>query len=361
MEFKQNKFNFFSAKSLSEKYSIPIEDIIFISLNRYGVRANIDDNRIRFKLKLISHEEIFYFAVCVNTYNSPYEIVDNAFLLNGQVIANIIDIEKDTCDTTYFRRNNTELTLNSNMRSQCQGCKFCGTYNLHPEDRIDMSNEYHMRKFVESFLRKNNLNDLSALIRTTICTACFQDEDKLIEHILQIYSVFSDYGFNKRIRYIGSQIQSKNAMLKIKDRIPFFSLSLTTECFSKRNERMRKEKASLDIEKMKEILVTANDLGFSTNFLYIVGLDELNVLEGGIKELKPFVNRMPIFQVMQNYTTSQEKQRVECAKKIEYYLEARKIIELIFEKEKYLPRSWENYRGLFYYTYQNKPMKGIRI
>lgn len=361
MEEQKSVFDISMAKTLSNKYNIPIEDVIMISLNRYGVRANIDDNRIRFKLRPVSHEEIFYFAVCVNTFDSPFELYGNSLLLNGQVIADVIDIEKDTCDTTYFRRNNTELTLNSNMRSQCQGCKFCGTYNMHPEDKVDMSDEYKIQEFVEKYLKSNNIKDLSDLVRTTICTGCFKNEDKLVEHILNVYNVFSKYGFKRRIRYIGSQIRSENAMDKIKEKIPYFSLSLTVECFSKRNERMREEKAILNIEKMKDILNRANIHGFSTNYLYIAALDELDVLEEGNKQLKPYVNRMPIIQIMQNYTPQQELHRVKYAQKVEYYLEARKIIESIFQDESFYPRIWENYRGLFYYTYQNKPLKCLRI
>ena len=42
-------FNMKEVESLSKKYNIPQADILLIALNRYGIRANIDDNRIRFK------------------------------------------------------------------------------------------------------------------------------------------------------------------------------------------------------------------------------------------------------------------------------------------------------------------------
>lgn len=360
--FEQKKyFSQFIAADLASKYLVPVEDVLLIALNRYGVCASIDDNRIRFHLKLSTHNETFYLAVCVNTYPSPFTVKNDKLYLDDEVIGVISEIEKDTCDTTYFRRNKTEMTLNSNMRSQCRGCKFCGSYNLDPEDKVDMSYPDQVREFVEQYLRDNKLIDLSGLLRVTICTGCFQNEDDLVSHIIMIYNTFKEYGFKKRIRYIGSQIRSEMAMLKIEENIPDFSLSITVECFTQRDLRMRKEKGGLDILTIKDVLSRAQRHGFATNYLYIVGLDPLNILEEGNKLLSGSITRFPMFQVMQNYRRNQEKQRVQEAISLEYYLKARKIIESVFKDSGLKPRSWENYRGLFYLTYQNELLKCIRI
>lgn len=349
-------------KMYSEKYDIPFTDVMLIALNRYGLCADVPDKRLRFKFRPFSCTEIFYLAICVNTYESPFTIGgNNVLLLNGSELGQIFDIEKDTCDATYFRRQKTELTLNSNMRSQCKGCTFCGTYNLDPDDRVDMSTDEKIAEFIEGYLKINNMKDLSNLVRVTICTGCFTSEMKLVEHIISIYRVFQQYGFTKRIRYIGSQIRSEEAMQMIQDAIPFFSLSLTTECFSKREVRMRKEKASLHMEDIKEILARSLAHKFSTNFLYIVGLDELSILQSGVEMLLPYINRMPIFQVMQNYVEKHENERTEEAKTLDYYFQARKFIEKTFANTTMKPRTWENYRSLFYTTYQNKPLECIKI
>lgn len=349
-------------KALSSSFSIPLIDVLSIAINRYGIRADITDKRIRFKIHLLDYNKAYYMAVCVNTFDSPFYLDDKKrLLLNNEVLGNIFDIEKDTCDTTYFRRNKTELTLNSNMRSRCQGCTFCGTYNLDPDDRIDMSDENKIAAFLTTFLQDNHMDSLKDLVRVTICTGCFSNESELVGHILTVSKVFKDFGFNKRIRYIGSQIRTEEAMDLIKSKLPYFSLSLTVECFSNREQRMRKEKASLDMTEILKVLKRAKEHDFSTNYLYIVGLDELNVLKTGISKLTPYINRMPIFQVMQNYIGEHEVQRVEEAKGLEYYLKARKIIEEQFSNTELHPRSWENYRGLFYTMYQDKSLDCIRI
>ena len=355
-------FNYDEATALSIRYEIPVEDVIMIAINRYGIVANIEDKRIRFKIKLHTDEAVYYCAVCVNTYSSPFYIDGQGILyLERKEIGSIFEQEKDTCDSTYFRRNKTALTLNSNKRSQCKGCTFCGTYNLDPDDNYDLNNRHSLSAYVEALLSKNSLSDLSDIVRITICTGCFESESALVEHILMVKEVFENYGFDKRIRYIGSQLRSDSAMKQISENLKAFSLTYTVECFSRRQEIMRKEKGDIDIPGIVHILQRALSYGFSTNYLYILGLESLEIMEDGMLKLRDSINRFPGIQIMQNFTEEQEHQRIPEAKEIDYYLKARKMIERMYEKEGFKPRLWENYRGLFYTSYNSKALKSIRI
>ena len=47
-----------------------------------------------------------------------------------------------------------------------------------------------------------------------------------------------------------------------------FSLTYTVECFSRRQEIMRKEKGDIDIPGIVHILQRALSYGFSTNYLF---------------------------------------------------------------------------------------------
>ena len=72
------------------------------------------------------------------------------------------------------------------------------------------------------------------------------------------------------------------------------------------------------------------------------------------------VNKFPIIQIFQDYSSNQEIYRVNDAKGIDFYLMARKIIEEIFKNTDLTPDSWENYRSLFYTQYQGKSYQRVR-
>ncbi|MGN1227171.1 MAG: hypothetical protein ACI4TX_00850, partial [Christensenellales bacterium] len=111
---------------------------------------------------------------------------------------------------------------------------------------------------------------------------------------------------------------------------------------------------------IKRVLKKAKDRGFSANFLYILGLDSLEAFEKYFTELKPFVNRFPVVQIMQNYTADQEDLRCEEGKTLEYYIKARKILENLFKDTSMRPRAWENYRGLFYDKFADEKCTGLK-
>jgi len=346
---------------LSKKYDIPIYDVIFIAINRYGVIMDSNEKRIRMKIKLNGLEEEYYIAIAVNTFSSPFILKDDKIYLNNKEIAKIVKLEKDTCDTTYFRKNMKEMTLNSNARSKCSGCKFCGSYNLDAKDQYHLTDEEVIHNYVLNLLKQNNMKDLSNIEGITVCTGCFKDEEKLLEHLILLREELKKFGFNKRLKYIGSQIRSDKALNIIKEKLMPFSLFVTTEVFSNREKIMRKEKASLDIDKTCDLLNRANKLGIEATILYIAGLENIEVFEENMIKISNSVNKFPIVQIFQNYEKEHEDYRDVSAKDISFYLEIRKKLESIFKDTNYTPNSWENYRSLFYTKFKDKEYKCVRI
>ena len=146
---------------LASRYNTTIDNVLSIALNRYGIiMDNCSDNRIRFNLRFNDSERENYFAVCVNTYaESPFSIKENTLYLEDIAIGKVLNIEKDTCTATYFRNNKKAITLNSNSRSKCFGCKFCGTYCLTEDDNYDFSTVDNVKQYFNILLQENMVND----------------------------------------------------------------------------------------------------------------------------------------------------------------------------------------------------------
>lgn len=345
----------------SKEFNVPVIDVLFIALNRYGVKLGEEENRMRFVLSPNMYNEDFFFALGVNTSKTPFTIKNDFLFLENMEIGKVIGAEKDTCSETYFRKNKHAMTLNSNSRSTCSGCRFCGTYKLSSEEKENFSAEEEIVSFVDDLLKNNNLNDLKEMESITVCTGCFKTEEDLVNHLILLKNAFDKFYFNGEIRYIGSQIQNIDSLYKIKEKIGKFGLLVTTEKFVGRELIMRPEKAKLTLDLSKKFLMKADELGFEASFLYILGLENLDIVKKYMEYMKEAVNKFPIVQIYQNYTREQEQFRCAEAKDLAYYLKARKILEEIYKEEHFTPESWENYRSLYYTEFKGKEYKKVRI
>lgn len=357
------------ARELSKRYDVPLSDILMLSFNLVGVRLNnCPLTRIRFKMKVKNSPHFFYFGVPVNQCDSPFTIKSfdlnskqHKVLFNGKPIAIIKGIENDTCDSTYFRRNKTTLTLNSNSRSSCNGCKFCGTYHQDPEDRHNLLTEERLKAHLDNVLKENNLLDFSQLYRVTICTGCFNNENKVINHVLMVRKVLKPYGFYKTLRYIGAEVVSDKSLDLLRKNASPFALSFTVECFSRRKKMMKPTKSRLNLDQVRNVLQASQKRGFHSNILFVLGMDPLEVVIDEFKKFAPLMTKFPVINVFQLYKKSDDKLLCPGAKSIEYYLKARKAIEKIFMHTSLRPSPWENYRPLWYLTFGGEKINDIKI
>ncbi len=335
---------------LATKYNVPVENVLSIALNRYGVKTNdFLDQRVRFSLNFSNSDLESFFALGVNTcLSSPFLLKGDLLYLEDTVIGKITKLEKDTCTSTYFRNNKKAITFNSNSRSKCAGCKFCGTYNLTDDDNIDFSTKQKVKDYFSNLLEENQIPGMNNIENVTICTGCFPSEDDLIKHLLLVNDAFLEMGFSGSLNYIGSQLRNKDKIKGLVNHISDFGIYLTLEKFLDREKFMRPEKASLTLEKAKDLLEYCSSLNITTTFLYILGLESLDAVYYYFNYFKDSINKFPIVQVFQNYTLEQENYRYEDAKNIEYYLKAREMIDSIFSDKKLTFKSWECFRGLHF-------------
>lgn len=347
---------------LSRKYSISQMDLFLMGLNLNGVNIKnkeLRGERVRFSMIPSGFREPSFFALSISE-DSNYLHQGGEITFGDKLIGKSGKLEEDTCDETYFRMGKKAITLNSNNRSSCSGCKFCGTYNLEVNDDEDLTNEKNILKKIDELKKEGNFQDLSTLDNIGIVTGCFGDEKKTLEHLLMVKDAFSKNGFRGDLKYVGSQIRSDWALKELSKNLPF-SLYLTVECFENRKKMMKPSKSSLSLEKGRELLFKAKESGMDTTFLYILGLDPFDSIKKEFPKYVDSLTRHPIVNLMQNYVPSQEFFRNHEAKNLEYYAKSRKEIESIFSETGFRPRIWENYRSPWFSKYLDEKIEGPRI
>jgi len=344
-------------EQLSREWNIPKEDIMLIALNASGIKYdNVANDRGRFIASFPDGRKYLLALTVSDKPFSTFEHDGSNVTFNGNVIATASPMVKDTCTDSYWRGGKKHLTLNSNSRSNCRGCVFCGTYSLEDDDKALTTPDALRRKAEALQIESGKM--FSELESVGVVTGCFPSEEKLINHLMMIRETFSEFGFNGELRYIGSQLRSQEALGRIISTGPF-ALYLTVEAFERREQLMKRTKASLDLEGGKNLLGRAKQLGAETTFLYIAGLDSHETMETQFPTYAPQLTRLPQIQTFQAYVPEQIKLRRPEAGKIEYFLRTRKIAEVAFPH--LLPIAANNFRSLWYTTYGNQTLPNSEI
>jgi hypothetical protein len=352
---------------LAERYKVPFEDVLFIALNINGVNLECDYNRMRMAFRLADSklfeyakqrgELDYYFALPVNQ-DSPFAIIDNALLLQTTVIGQAIGPTEDICDSHYPRRKGTSLNINPNSRTSCHGCQFCYTAYQIPYDRKRLKSDSDLREFFEDWMAKYDLTDLSHLIQVSVVTGCYESGEAVCRFLIALKKMLREYRFVGKIFYLGSQIATQEQLRSITEIQPF-GICFSLETFERR-ELLRKDKRALSLQDACESMNFARGLGYEVNFSYIVGMEPLRVMEYHFNHFREHINKFPIINTLQLHKYHQATLRNPEAHHLEYYLNARQILERIFGQTSMRPLVWENYRSLWFLTFDKEELHGIR-
>jgi len=353
---------------LARSYDIPVEDVLFIALNIYGVDFKCDFNRMRMGVHVIDKKIFdyaqslgvldFYFALPINE-SSPFSVNGSQLLFDNRVIADAVEPSEDFCDSNYPRRNGTVLNINPNSRTSCRGCQFCYTGYQVPRDKKRMACEADVREFFEEWMKEKKESDLGSLIQVAVVTGCYNSNEELSSFLIMLRKVLGSYNFKGEIFYLGSQITNKETLEKLISIQPFcYCLSL--ECFESRTSLLRDKKSDLTLESAFKLMSFAKSVGHRVNFSYVLGLEPLLTVEKYFLLARQYINSFPIINTLQVHKYHSQSLLTPEAINIEYFFEARKRLEKIFVDTGMRPQEWENYRSLWFLEFNKEKLIGIR-
>lgn len=344
-------------EKLSEKYDIPISEIILMDLNRCGI--NLPNNevrvdfRVRFKAEILDSYNSWYALPVRNEEDTPFKACDGNIYLFDKVIGSYDELRLDTCESSYQRGPHL-LNLNSRSRSNCGGCKACvhNYHDFYDETVIRDNTPLRTSDDINKFFDAKKI-DVEKLVQIAVVTGLFHGEKNVLEHMNLVNSVAKSRGFNGELMYFGCEVNSDEALKELSE-IDNFKLIYALDNFTKRDSLLAKTKSLITLDKANETLSKAKDLGIKTSISYIAGIDELKEVINGFTLLKNSFTSFPIINIYQIQNNDQASILNDEAKDLEYYILSRIKLEELFHNTGMKPKRWENYRPLWYDYYENE-------
>ena len=349
--------------SLDSKYGVPPQEVGLIDFNRTGVR--LDNNEVRVGFRTRFNGTIFYsndlswFALPVRNFeDSNFHIQDGRIFFDDFQIGVIDQPILDTCDTSY-QRGKRLLNLNSRSRSNCAGCKACvhndkSLYdNTVIRDRHELRTENDLNDF---FYKKKYLGmSISDLEQIAVVTGLFTNEQEVLSHMRLVHKVATKYGFHGELMYFGCQLMSANALKEFAE-LGKSTIVFAVDNFTNRKKNLSTMKANLDLKDFYMSMNIAKSYGIETTFAYIIGVDDLPAVQENFEYFYDVCTRFPVVNIFQIQTNLQAQALCKDARTLEYYIQARLIVEKIFRNSTMRPRRWENYHPLWYRKFDNKAL-----
>src|SRR4029453_2450821 len=112
---------------LAGGYGVPALDAVMIAANFYGARTELQHPRARFQIwpdGPIAWPELFQLILPLDNPESPFLLTDVELSFDGQVVAQVQNVENDDVVIAYPRKGGRAMTVNAYARSQCTGCIF---------------------------------------------------------------------------------------------------------------------------------------------------------------------------------------------------------------------------------------------
>jgi len=347
-------------RTAAATYGVPVFDATMIAMNACGASSTHDLSRGRMQVRLPDNDETWQVILPLDADWAPFALEADRIVIDREATCEVVELENDDVVLTYLRAGGASLTLNTHSRSTCTGCLFCPNVI---EDAADatLRKEEELRELLEWVVADNGWPDLSGVEVITVCTGCFQTPAAAIQHMSAVQSAARAGGFRGRLHLLSSVIRDRADLEQIAAELLPFHLTLTVECFTRRELILKQSKASLTMDDCCRILDDCAELGIDADFTYVVGLDPLDVTVAGLRRLAAHVTAFPRLQVYQAHNEYMRRARTPEAASLEYFLEVRRSVERSYADAEVAPKSWENYRPLWYTDFCGERVTGPRV
>ena len=320
-------------RHLAHRHQISWDETLLIALNIHGLHSH-GDAAATVRLKVQPPEtEVFQLVVPAGRATSPFTVADGELRVDGTPVAAVVDLRSDSSVGGYLRAGGRAATIHPYAGGEATGA-----------DSVEAAYTRLLADLAISLPVGNTLADLTEV--TVSAVTDYDSEAAAIDDLVTLRTAMSRLDMTARIGLLSSMVRSAEAMERLSAEVAPFTLFLNAD-------------HDLDTAVAEQVLANARNHGHLTSFTYTVGNDPLDVMRDRLLPLAQYTTVWPSLNILQTPTPDAEAGHIaEPEERLNFFLQARTMLERIFAPTDLKPEPWRNYRGLWNRECAGEPLPG---
>ncbi|MFD0555887.1 hypothetical protein FB566_1102 [Stackebrandtia endophytica] len=325
-------------RHLAHRHQVGWGETLLIALNIHGLHSHRDaGEKVRLKVRP-PEDEVYQLVVPTGVATSPFTVADSELRVDGTPVAAVTELRGDTAVSGYLRAGGRAATIHP----------FAGG-DTDPQ----AAQSAYSRLLADLAITLPPGNTLADLDEVTVTASSYTDEKAALADLVTLRTAMFGLDMTARIGLLSSMVRSESALADLADRVAPFTLFLDAD------NHTEVDVDSTDSPDAARVLAAARGCGHDTSFTYTVGLEPLDVMRDRLLPLAQYTTVWPSLYILQSPDPTEPADHIaEPADRLDFFLQARTMLERIFAPTSLVPEPWRCYRGLWYREYAGEPLPG---
>ena len=322
-------------RHLAHRHQIGWGETLLIALNIHGLRDH-GDTAAKVRLRVQPpDDEVYQLVVPTGVATSPFTVEDGRLAVDGTAVADVGEVRGDTAVGGYLRAGGRAATIHP----------FTGD-----ENDPQAAEAGYSRLLADLAISLPTGNTLADVDEVTVTASRYDGEEAALADLTRLRTAMAGLDMTARIGLLSSIVRSEEGLRRLADDVAPFTLFLDAD------EGVGESAQEHDTA---GTLATARACGHDTSFTYTVGVEPLDVMRERLLPLAQYTTVWPSLYILQTDDRNGPTGHVaEPADRLDFFLQARTMLERIFAPTSLIPEPWRCYRGLWYREYAGDPIPG---